>query len=142
YPASGSWTTTLRPDYTLSIWPLGISEEEAEIQELIVHIHFDAKYKVANLTGLLEQNVDKDLDNEKTENRKGVYKNADLLKMHAYKDAIRRTGGAYVLYPGEASIKRQGFHEVIPGLGAFPVKPAKTNSGIGELQKFVLEVIE
>src|SRR5690554_5505812 len=142
YPASGSWTTTLRPDYTLSIWPLGISEEEAETQELIVHIHFDAKYKVANLTGLLEQNVDKDLDNEKTENRKGVYKNADLLKMHAYKDAIRRTGGAYVLYPGEASIKRQGFHEVIPGLGAFPVKPAKTNSGIGELQKFVLEVIE
>src|SRR5690606_41397379 len=53
YPASGSWTTTLRPDYTLSIWPLGISEEEAEIQALIVHIHFDAKYKIANLREIL-----------------------------------------------------------------------------------------
>jgi predicted component of viral defense system (DUF524 family) len=49
YPNCGSWTTTLRPDYTLSIWPVGILEEEAELQELIVHIHFDAKYKVDNL---------------------------------------------------------------------------------------------
>lgn len=42
YPDAGSWTTTLRPDYTLSIWPYGISETEAEKQELIVHVHFDA----------------------------------------------------------------------------------------------------
>ena len=41
--------------------------------------------------------------------------------MHAYKDAIRRTGGAYILYPGESEEWRKiGFHEVIPGLGAFP----------------------
>jgi predicted component of viral defense system (DUF524 family) len=44
---------------------------------------------------------------EKAENRKGIYKNADLLKMHAYKDAIRRTGGAYVLYPGDKSINQE-----------------------------------
>src|SRR5690606_3616935 len=81
------------------------------------------------------------LSEEKVDNRKGIYKNADLLKMHAYKDAIRRTGGAYVLYPGEASIKRQGFHEVIPGLGAFAVRPSKTDSGISELRNFILEVI-
>src|SRR6056297_592624 len=132
YPDSGSWTTTLRPDYTLSFWPLGISEKEAEEQELIVHVHFDAKYKIANLADFLDQNYDNDLDEEKTENRKGIYKNADLLKMHAYKDAIRRTGGAYVLYPGDKAINQKGFHEIIPGLGAFPVKPSKTDSGIGE----------
>lgn len=142
YPESGSWTTTLRPDYTLSFWPVGISESEAEIQELIVHVHFDAKYKIANLADYLEQNVESELDQQKEENRKGVYKNADLLKMHAYKDAIRRTGGAYVLYPGDASIIQKGFHEIIPGLGAFPVKPSKTDSGIGALKAFILEIIE
>lgn len=142
YPDSGSWTTTLRPDYTLSFWPYGISEPEAEKQELIVHVHFDAKYKLANLTQLLKQNTEHDLNEEKTENRKGIYKNADLLKMHAYKDAIRRTGGAYVLYPGDKSINQKGFHEIIPGLGAFPVKPSKTDSGIGELKAFILEIID
>jgi predicted component of viral defense system (DUF524 family) len=142
YPDSGSWTTTLRPDYTLSFWPFGISETEAEKQELIVHIHFDAKYKIANLTDILERNSENELDEEKTENRKGIYKNADLLKMHAYKDAIRRTGGAYVLYPGDQSINKKGFHEIIPGLGAFSVRPSKTDSGIGELKIFILEIIE
>lgn len=142
YPNSGSWTTTLRPDYTLSFWPNGISETEAEKQELIVHVHFDAKYKIANLNDFLEQSKEGDLDEEKVENRKGIYKNADLLKMHAYKDAIRRTGGAYVLYPGDKSINQKGFHEIIPGLGAFPVKPSKNDSGIGELKAFILEVIE
>lgn len=142
YPNSGSWTTTLRPDYTLSFWPNGISEAESEKQELIVHVHFDAKYKIANLTDFLEQNTENDLDEEKKENRKGIYKNADLLKMHAYKDAIRRTGGAYVLYPGDKSINQKGFHEIIPGLGAFPVKPSKTDNGIGELKAFILEIIE
>lgn len=142
YPDAGSWTTTLRPDYTLSFWPYGISEAEAEKQELIVHVHFDAKYKIANLTDFLEQNTENDLDEEKAENRKGIYKNADLLKMHAYKDAIRRTGGAYVLYPGDKSINQKGFHEIIPGLGAFPVKPSKTDSGIGELKAFILKIID
>jgi predicted component of viral defense system (DUF524 family) len=142
YPDSGSWTTTLRPDYTLSFWPFGISENEAEEQELIVHIHFDAKYKIANINDFLDRNNDSDLDQEKVENRKGIYKNVDLLKMHAYKDAIRRTGGAYVLYPGDKSINKKGFHEIIPGLGAFPVKPSKTDSGILDLKDFILEIIE
>lgn len=142
YPESGSWTTTLRPDYTLTFWPVGIAEVEAEKQELIVHIHFDAKYKVDNLAFKLSQDSDTKLDDEKIENRKGVYKNVDLLKMHAYKDAIRRTGGAYVLYPGGKAINRKGFHEIIPGLGAFPVRPGKSDSGIGELKAFILEVVD
>ncbi len=142
YPTSGSWTTTMRPDYTLSFWPYGISETEAETEELIVHIHFDAKYKIANLGDILNQEKEEDLDSEKQENRNGVYKNADLLKMHAYKDAIRRTGGAYVLYPGDKTLNKIGFHEIIPGLGAFPVKPSKTDSGISELKDFIFRVIE
>lgn len=141
YPDSGSWTTTMRPDYTLSFWPQGISEKEAEKQELIVHIHFDAKYKIANLTDILNPGKEDDIDIEKIENRKGVYKNADLLKMHAYKDAIRRTGGAYVLYPGDKPQNKKGFHEIIPGLGAFPVRPSKTDTGITDLKIFILSVL-
>ena len=107
-----------------------------------MHVHFDAKYKIANLTDFIEQNTAKDLDKEKTENKKGIYKNADLIKMHAYKDAIRRTAGAYVLYPGDKSLNRKGFHEIIPGLGAFPIRPSKNDIGIGELKAFILEIIE
>lgn len=140
YPSSGSWTTTLRPDYTLSVWPFGISMDQAEKEEVIVHIHFDAKYKVDNILQITDQEVE--LDAEKTDNRKGIYKNADLLKMHAYKDAIRRTGGAYVLYPGTTPIERKGFHEIIPGLGAFPVRPSKRDDGTKELESFIKQVIE
>lgn len=214
YPLSGSWTTAMRPDYTLSFWPYGISEPEAELQELIVHIHFDAKYKISNLLSVINEAANQNkktelgiinkfelknfswayisdlliyngfakvrdkesllllsffweetdtgsigditgedyvelieiiqqaiLSEEKEENRKGIYKNVDLLKMHAYKDAIRRTGGAYVLYPGDTSTKKKGFHEIIPGLGAFPVRPSKTDDGTSELKEFILDVI-
>lgn len=141
HPKAGSWTVSMRPDYTLTIWPFGINEETAEREELIVHIHFDAKYKVENLRISSDSEQEDDLNNEKDENRKGIYKNADLLKMHSYKDAIRRTGGAYVLYPGDDSLTEQGFHEIIPGLGAFPVKPSKTESGIGHLKSFINGVV-
>ena len=63
------------------------------------------------------------------------------MKMHAYKDAIRRTAGAFILYPGNNKLERKGFHELIPGLGAFAVKPSKTNSGTGELKNFILDVV-
>jgi hypothetical protein len=40
------------PDYTLTFWPEDLSEAEAERQELLVHVHFDAKYRVENIEGL------------------------------------------------------------------------------------------
>jgi len=63
------------------------------------------------------------------------------LKMHAYKDAIRRTAGAYVLYPGTKAFKRSGFHEIIPGPGAFPVPPSNDGDGLEHLRDFILEVV-
>ena len=139
---SGSWTTTLRPDYTLSIWPTNLNEKDAEEKEQIVHIHFDAKYKIANINQIIESNQDEeDLNNEKKANLKGIYKNADLLKMHAYKDAIRRTSGAYVLYPGDTNKRLKGFHEVLPGLGAFPIKPSENSNETIHLENFLKEVL-
>ncbi|MRG44261.1 DUF2357 domain-containing protein [Chitinophaga sp. SYP-B3965] len=141
YPDAGSWTSRLRPDYTLSIWPDGIKEEEAEKTELIVHIHFDAKYKIDNLSQIFQVNTD--LEEEKTEQKKGTFKRADLLKMHTYKDAIRRTGGAYILYPGDDNTEnnKRGYHEILPGIGAFSITPSKSNNGIDSLKNFLLEVI-
>lgn len=140
YPEAGSWTRSMRPDYTLSIWPYGISEEEAEKEELIVHVHFDAKYKVEKFSEILGD--ESDLINEKEEHNKGTYKRADLLKMHAYKDAIRRTAGAYILYPGtDDKYTKIGFHEIIPGLGAFSIRPSRTNSGMEQLKNFLNEVV-
>jgi len=140
YPEAGSWTQQMRPDYTLSLWPKAFSEQEAEQQELIVHIHFDAKYKVEALE-YLNSESSMDLSEEKEMQKKGKYKRADLLKMHAYKDAIRRTVGAYVLYPGTESYERKGFHEIIPGLGAFPVSPSNNGDGLDAVADFIYEVV-
>lgn len=153
YPQSGSYTTTLRPDYTLSIWPAEIkNSQEAETKEIITHIHFDAKYKVNNFYDLISKSKDEELSEEENrelikeeeeENKKGTFKNQDLLKMHAYKDAIRRTGGAYILYPGEGIDEPfRGFHELIPGLGAFVVKPNNDAKEKEVLEKFISQVID
>jgi len=152
FPNSGSYTTTLRPDYTLSIWPEEITEaKDAERTELITHIHFDAKYKVKNFYELISKSKDEELTEEENielikeeteEIKKGTFKNQDLLKMHAYKDAIRRTGGAYVLYPGEGKNDPfRGFHELIPGLGAFVIKPNKDDKDKEHLKTFIRKVI-
>jgi predicted component of viral defense system (DUF524 family) len=159
---AGSWTKALRPDYTLSIWPEEIVDEiKAEELEKIVHIHFDSKYKVQQFsikTDVEQDVIDSDedlavvdnndevkidsLEKEKRDERKGIYKNADLLKMHAYKDAIRRTGGAYVLYPGTEEHKEfVGFHELIPGLGAFAIRPKEGENGSAELGDFIDKII-
>ena len=112
--------------------------------ELITHIHFDAKYKVNNFYDLVkETETEEELNDEKLDERKGNFKNVDLLKMHAYKDAIRRTGGAYILYPGEGKDKPfRGFHELIPGLGAFVIKPNKSDKDKEHLKSFIIKVVD
>ncbi len=153
YPHSGSYTTTLRPDYTLSIWPEEIRDpKEGENKELITHIHFDAKYKVNNFYELIsksegdsltENDQETLLKDEEEESKSGNFKNQDLLKMHAYKDAIRRTGGAYVLYPGEGKDDPfRGFHELIPGLGAFVIKPNESDTDKEHLILFIKKVVQ
>ena len=141
---AGSWTRILRPDYTMTFWPGDLTVAEAEQQELAVHIHFDAKYKVHSVDRLFGregfgENGDDpaDLEAEKREQRDGNYKRADLLKMHAYRDAIRRSEGAYVLYPGVITNEKtdnrrwEGFHELLPGLGAFAVRPLANGDAAG-----------
>jgi len=139
--AAGSWTRRLHPDYTLTFWPEDLSEAEAERQELLVHVHFDAKYRVEDIEDLFGAEGADDADDEV----EGNYKRQDLLKMHAYRDAIKRSQGAYVLYPGRANaaVKLKGFHEILPGLGAFGVAPDENGAaqGLESLEKFLDEVL-
>jgi len=138
----GSWTRRLHPDYTLTFWPEELTEAEAERQELLVHIHFDAKYRVEDIEGLFGAEGSDDADDEV----EGNYKRQDLLKMHAYRDAIKRSQGAYVLYPGrsKAAVKLNGFHEILPGLGAFAVAPDAEGAaqGFEALDEFMSKVLE
>ena len=152
FPVAGSWTERMRPDYTLTLWPDGFAEEDAEEQEVIVHIHFDAKYRVENITEMFgktdesfasDEALEKDAAEEKSSQREGRYKRADLLKMHAYKDAIRRTAGAYVIYPGTNSINWRGFHEIVPGLGAFGIRPTEDNDdGTEDFKVFIQDIVK
>ena len=146
FPESGSWTRPMRPDFTLSFWPSEMSSEGAEVAGKMIHVHFDAKYRVEFLKDVFGSE-DEDLQEEKWLQREGRFKRADLIKMHAYKDAIRRTQGAYVLYPGRrehqkgASTWRQ-YEELIPGLGAFSVRPGAEAEGSATLDAFISDILD
>jgi len=148
----GSWTRGVQPDYTISIWPAEFTKADAEATEAIVHIHFDAKYRVEFGEELFGVAASEEVIQDRAAGpREGptAAKYADLLKMHAYRDAIRRTGGAYVLYPGKAGDGQRfdefvGFHEVLPGLGAFAVRPRLdgTAEGMADVARFLDDVVE
>ena len=130
----GSWTRAMRPDFTLTIWPAEMSLDLAEARDTAVHLHFDAKYRVDDLQDALEGVAEADP--------------ADVMKMHAYRDAIRRSAGAYVLHPGadaaathyELMRRADG---IVPSLGAFAITPdsAGQASGFAHLRAFLDEVI-
>jgi hypothetical protein len=108
--------------------------------ELIVHIHFDAKYRIESIESLFGG----DLAGEE-ETGDGNYKRQDLMKMHAYRDAIKRSQGAYVIYPGRVSsaVHFSKSHEILPGIGAFSIAPDETGQaqGLETLESFMQEVL-
>ena len=124
-----SWTLQMRPDCSLRL--RAQTKPGAHVE---TWVHFDAKYRVATPTELF-------VDDDQTV----AAKRGDLLKMHAYRDAIRRSAGAYVLYPGsEVRVMRQ-HQEVLPGLGAFPFVPASdghaTSGSVGAVREFLEELL-
>ncbi|MFM8444876.1 MAG: DUF2357 domain-containing protein [Methylococcus sp.] len=146
---AGSWSRGVQPDYTISIWPAEYSRDDAERNALMAHIHFDAKYRVETVRELLGNTEDDavfEIGTDPTTGERSAAKYSDLLKMHAYRDAVRRTAGAYVLYPGQPGddVRYYGFHEVLPGLGAFAIRPGAEGEaeGIEAVAKFLDDVID
>ena len=106
-----SYSVHPRPDYSLII---NIDDER-------YIIHFDAKYKL-------------DIKHES-------FINEDIVKMHAYKDAISDTIGAYVLYPGDKCRLYFEDEEQLGSVGAFPLNPSqnKYNSSQNKDNREVLK---
>jgi uncharacterized protein len=143
----GSWSRAMRPDCSIRIRPLSARPQRAHRRDLDVWIHFDAKYRVERLAQQLTplaagEEAQQALDAEETESF-AHSRREDLLKMHAYRDAIRRTAGAYVLYPGDVPVQSVEFTEILPGLGAFPLRPNADGEpgGAGELEVFLDSVL-
>ncbi len=155
----GSYSRPFRPDYTLAIFPYSYKagkyngEEAAIANGAVSYIHFDAKYRISDLTSLLGNNRGYEIDEDEIAADKigsvvNTYKRGDLLKMHTYNDAIRRTIGSYVLYPGSYNQNSTGnetfklYDEILPGVGAFSIKPSIDVLGERELKNFVISLIE
>ena len=155
----GSYSRPFRPDYTLAIFPVSFGkgkyngEEEAIAKGAVSYIHFDAKYRISDLTALIGDNKGAEVDETELVDDKigsviNTYKRGDLLKMHTYNDAIRRTIGSYVLYPGSRNMDSESsevFHlydEILPGVGAFSIKPSIGVLGEFELKSFIVTLIE
>ena len=144
--AASSWSRPMRPDCSLLISPALLGDDRVEP----VWLHFDAKYRVENLLEIMPQEASsaeeeaRVVDELKTAERSGIAKSDDLSKMHAYRDAIRRSAGAYVLYPGDSEELSSEYHEILPGLGAFALKPGANDSAVGAeaLQSFISHVID
>lgn len=148
----GSYSRPFRPDYTLAIFPSDYASENAAVRDgAVVFVHFDAKYRITDLTGLVgkdfvsDEDEREELDEEKAGSTTNTYKRGDLLKMHTYNDAIRRTIGSYVLYPGASETGEKGrfrlFEEILPGVGAFAIKPSISQTAEDVLRNFIEEVI-
>ena len=119
YDHDGSWSRQMRPDISVHIVP-----ENAEDY----WVHFDAKYRVETIGDLFGPDAEEDDTSiEQVRNAKRT----DLLKMHAYRDAIRRSSGAYVIYPGQVPHSLSRYHELLPGIGAFPLRPSASNDAEG-----------
>jgi hypothetical protein len=129
-----SWSKDYKPDISMHVRPVGEVINDENRSSLDVWVHFDAKYKLE----VVEENIDKNI-----EAGARVTKD-DVSKMHAYRDAIRNSAGAYVLFPGTYQDKFEEFDEILPGVGAFPLRPEGTESGDDQraLAKFIHSVID
>ena len=136
-----SYSLAFKPDYTLLI-TTPVNQH---------FIHFDAKYrseleiidfyeKIGEKSGSeIEKEIEK---RDALEEKEYVFKDADIYKMHTYKDSILLSSGSYVLYPGTKSKYFKQEDLVIPSVGAFSLTPGNTDIEEDNLTKFIKSVIE
>jgi predicted component of viral defense system (DUF524 family) len=139
---AGSWSRPMRPDCSLFI---SAPQEEPATFEAVI-LHFDAKYRINNLSEIFGETEVRS-ESAPPQQAAGVLRD-DLLKMHAYRDAIRRSAGAFVLYPGDDVPENRTqyfeYHELLPGLGAFVLRPTDHGDpgGVTSLRAFLDDVLE
>ncbi len=118
-----SYSIRLRPDFTLVITNNGNKSI----------INFDSKYKV-KLKDPSEIAIDD------SEMKIGCWE-YDIYKMHTYRDALLKSMGSYILYPGTGGWKyyvkppNEQFWDdrediVLPSVGAIPLVPGRDNDSL------------
>lgn len=142
YPEFKSYSLAFRPDYSLRI----STKDESYF------VHFDAKYRseleIINFYGKIESKfnleIEKEVNNRDfNEEKNRIFKNGDIYKMHTYKDAILKTEGAYVLYPGDVQkLFKENDDLIIPSVGAFPLAPGNGGDEENNLIIFIKSVIK
>ena len=129
-----SYSVRLRPDFTLII----------SKGERIRIINFDAKYKAKPKTSDEIITDDSKIDSDCWE--------YDIYKMHTYRDALMRSVGSYILYPGTAKkiYPKPSCREdwsrlndlVIPSVGAIPLIPgSETDRELDDVLKTIIEEV-
>jgi uncharacterized protein len=112
-----SYSGVFNPDISISI----------EMNGIVHWLHFDAKYRLDLCKLKLELN---------SNDIALSFKREDIHKMHTYRDAVLGTRGSYVLYPGNEHFNElyvrnpdKGYRDnnLMPSVGAFPLKPTETN---------------
>jgi uncharacterized protein len=129
---SESWTFGMRPDCSIQ---LRCSKDGEALTP--VWLHFDAKYRLSDYGLVAELAPD-----EASDSQLDPVKD-DLLKMHVYLSAIRRSMGSYVLYPGSPQDERRyrSYRELVPGIGAFALRPQQSDALTNHLSEFLDDVL-
>lgn len=107
----GTWSKTMKPDFTISLRPIDLNEEEAAAKNILRLIHFDAKYRLKKLAAKDEATHIPD----------------DIDKMHAYLAAINHSCGSYILFPGNAT-ELLAAPSSLEAVGAIPLLPGEENT--------------
>lgn len=138
-----SYSTTFRPDISILASSGGSRH----------WLHFDAKYRldvdewVEQLSSDVVEDVESELAGD-SEDRE-LFKKADLYKMHAYRDAIVGSRGAYVLFPARDAaptlfVRHRAADyrasHALPSVGAFPLRPGASADQEADLRAFLGEV--
>jgi predicted component of viral defense system (DUF524 family) len=96
---------------------------------------FDAKYKGKGRNGSFYDEDDQG----------GIssWKDADIDKMHTYREAIQNVVGAFILYPGEKSViyPSHDAKRLFEGVGALPLKPMTGSAPVREHIEDIRQII-
>jgi predicted component of viral defense system (DUF524 family) len=146
----GSYSVMFKPDYSVLIHK--VTEGSSEYHWL----HFDAKYKFdrARLSSIDVEATDEyeqDLVGEGEDGDTRTFQQADLWKMHTYRDAIFGSRGAYILYPGakdavDIFVRKPGVQyptadTVFPSVGAFSLRPGSVETQRSQIESFLATVL-
>jgi len=126
-----SYSKPYDPDITLEIF-----DEKDNLKEIFI---FDAKFRITSYQS----------DSEEIERGFNV---DDITKMHAYKDAIRKVVGAFILYPGDileiyseklqcSGCKEYSCTNMFNGVGAFPLNLGN-NENLLKLMNVLESILE